>query len=699
MSSPSHSQSAAAMKSNRQSTVAFADGTKGSRNNRESQAWAGMMTGNLSSDDSDSDDSDDERLAKVPAVPSSSAAKSPARASWSSRAAAVGSRPPDSASQNPPSLKLLGLKSAKEGGAPMGNYGSQSPNHLTTQQTRDRTPSPSFDMVAEQVRHSPQKDRIISTSDYGDELDRHGSYIDFGGADGFGGGRESKSVARGYQLEDGPVNPASSSLEPPRSPNVQPLSPRTALTHQLGLITPRPSQEHPPPPSPNQPTRPVEQESYFPPVMPNASSRNLMPGGTQMQQQQQRQQPPRGLAPISVPPPVQNVPLQRGQPAPGYPSPQHQGPPPMIGQTRNAPGPAPVPVSLPSPVYPQSGAQMMANPPSYGGGRPSQDNRFGPPPGPGFSDSPQVGGRGQMGRKPSLLRRSMAFISGSDAQQSYPSQQQPGRPNNSQRKSLFRRSMAFLSGRPMPAPIQQQQEQQPDGLSTDDDADAPQPRVRGFVDEKPKNRKSEYLGASGMGDEWDYSGYGAKFWKRFSVAQRKESEGANKDSEAFRRKMEKRRRYIMCMSLFGGVIIIGAVVAVVIWRESVQSSDIPGAVDREHNGVNAASQSGGVNVNANSASEDDTTYTSQTDYGTTEAVRATTTTKKHHHHKNTNNRREMLATMGVADVIKRQVEGVSPYYGGIHPLPRGLDTQMIRRRRHTERSLEAQITPAPHAST
>ncbi|UZJ51785.1 hypothetical protein CBS101457_001105 [Exobasidium rhododendri] len=758
MSSTTASQAAPGFDGKRQSSIRFAKGTRG--NNRESQAWAGMMSGNLSSDDSDSDESDSGKRARAPANSSSAAPIQPTRASWSSRAAAVGSRPPDSASQNPPTLKLLGLQSVREGGAPLGKSGSNqslSPNRPSAQSSRERATSPAFDMVDARSRHdSSVKNRIISTSDYGDELDRHGSYIEFGGADGFGDSRSSNLNARGYHLEDGPVKAASSSLQPPNQ-TVQPLSPTTALTHQLGLITPQPL------PSPAQSAKTMVQDSYFPPVMHSNASRNLVGDNFIRPQQQNQAAPPRGMAPLFIPPPAaQAISLQRGQPSPGYagqtspgyagqPSPGYAGQPSpgfaplpsplpqqqqsqqyangtmnanqqippsmMAGQKRPLGGPVPGPIPLPSPVFAQAGAPRMNHnaPPPFIGNRTGVDSAFSSFSSPGFSDSHQAGGRMQSGRKPSLLRRSMAFISGQTAdaqqpsltaqQQQQPQQQQTRQPQQQQAggRGLFRRSMAFLSGRPQQMPVpsssqpQQQQQQRPtDSIALDDEGDQATPRVRGFEnEEKPKNRKSEYLGASGVGDEWDYSGNGAKFWKRFSIAQRLESEGRNKDSEKLRLKTEKRRKYVICLSLLGGVIIIGAVVAIIIWRESVTTSAIPGTLDRQENGVESLTSSSGVKLNA-ATSQSSISSTPVTDSSTAD-VSETATTKTKKHHDSNNGRRDMIATMNVVEAIKREIED-SPYNGAVHPLPRHqLESQMIRRRKHVGRqSPDAHATPIPH---
>lgn len=648
----------------------------------ENSAWAGMMMGNVSSDESDSDDSDHEALSKNNKYSNGPAGmKESSRASWSSRAVAVGSRPPDSASQNPPTLKLLGLKSVKDGGAAIG-HGAR----LQVEPQQGRTISPAFDMIPDQA----QKDRIISTSDYGDDVDRHGSYIEFGGA----ADNLRVSNTRGYELRDGPVKPSttSSSLEAPKSAAMRDgsISPRTALTQQLGLFTPQPS-------PPQDPKRLVGQQQtngdYFTPMrspINSSPTRNLTSPGQGMQQgSAPPQDHSRGISSSSIP-------LQRGQ-QPGYQASNQSIQPSMMTPMRSGPAPAPMPIPLPSPVYPPPNGSMMNNgPPSYQTGRPSQDSRMGP----GFSDTPQVGGR-QMARQPSLLRRSMAFLTGSGPTPSQQHQQQRLQQNggNGQRKSLFRKSMAILTGRSMP-PFQETPS------IIDDGSDSPLPRVAGFIDEKPKNRKSEYLGASGMGDEWDYGGYGAKFWKRFSTAQRKAMEGGSKENEAFARKLARQRKRIMLLSLLGGLAIIGAVVGIIIWRESVGSSEDPGAVDRTYNGISANSASAGYDVNSEGSTvTPDTTYVSQTvssnedAVATTAAADAATTTTRHHRHHGGNRRRSVMTTfLPLVEDIKRDMEDSSPsYFGGIHPLPRGLDGEMIRKRKQSNMILDARSTPAPQA--
>jgi hypothetical protein len=284
--------------------------------------------------------------------------------------------------------------------------------------------------------------------------------------------------------------------------------------------------------------------------------------------------------------------------------------------------------------------------------------------------------------------------------------------NQPQRRSLFRRSMALLSGRAA-VPHPQAQQQQLQDPTYDDDSNAPAPRVKGFVDEKPKDRSSIYMGGSGMGDEWDFQGYGAKFWKRFSVAQRKLQEGEFADADRVRAKAQKRRKWTMIISLLGGVTIIAAVVAIVIWRENVKSSYLPGALDREHNGAgtdldqqmssssaaaaaaasaSAANGQSGSAASVTAAAGDTTANTDDT--GTTTRRR-----KKHKSSSNSGNRRRGQEDQDAADPIRRQVERAFPPAVAMLPvetvLPRSshhTSSSMIRTKQHRRAAVQAAAT-------
>jgi len=102
------------------------------------------------------------------------------------------------------------------------------------------------------------------------------------------------------------------------------------------------------------------------------------------------------------------------------------------------------------------------------------------------------------------------------------------------------------------------------------------PRVQGLQDdfEKPDHpRKSQYLGAGGLGAEWDTQGEGAKFWRRFSMAQK--TAGTNKmedGSKAWMASMASGRRKLIVMGVIALVTLVGIIVGVIVWREIVSPS-------------------------------------------------------------------------------------------------------------------------------
>lgn len=587
-------------KKKRQSSVMFAKGTKGddgppiSAMPRTSTGSAYDGFGALMdeySDDSGDEDSDDNQPRRQGNPASNSANPNQPRESWGARALAVGERPPDSASQNPPTLKLLALKSQREGGAPIGNGGGLSPHGPVS----PRTPSPAFDMVDgdHSARNNPPQRRPDveqSVSEYGDNSSRIGSTIDFAGAagaahagqgsDGFGGGPANASnMAAAPQQQS--AHPAALQAQTGRTggPQAGPTlngstDSRHALTAQLGLESPQGNAQSPQaqgaqgdyfgsrgevPLSRSAGPGPAAPQggAYMPPQAPQAA---MVRNGPSPYGPNGSPSPPRNpfgdaqAARPLVSPPGGGP---GGPPGPGYgggPG-QARGPPPQYGGPRgpNNQGPPP-----PQPYNMQGGP-----PPSMAGPGPVPRPR---PPKPGFSDAPQ------QQQRQSLFRRSMAFISGNgDGPQRRPS-------TNGKRQSLFRRSMAFLSGKPAePAP--------------EEPENSPAPRVRGF-EEKPEHdpRKSQFMGGSGMGDEWDAAGAGAKFWKRFSVAQKHYQEGDTSalTSKQFQEKAQARRKAATVLAGIGGVCIIGAVIGIIVWRESVSSNtdSAPGSINKaEHGGT------------------------------------------------------------------------------------------------------------------
>ncbi|PWN29667.1 hypothetical protein BDZ90DRAFT_273571 [Jaminaea rosea] len=580
----------------RQSAVGFAQGTKGdgpSSNanangkprNSTGSAYEGF--GALMDEYSDSDDSDNE--APRPDRAGASQQRGAVRESWSARAQAVGERPPDSASQNPPTLKLLGLKSQREGGQPLGRPNNGPATLVSPSYQRERAPSPAFEMLSEvnEPRAQPVARHGIneqSVSEYGDGGSRVGSTIDFTGqgSDGFGGAPvvQSQVPPQSQSRQMQQQQPARGPVSPPRAVNngLQPSSasnPRKALTAQLGLDTPLPSKPASPSNGP--------QGDYF-------SARG---NGGNHEVELSRDDP------FNTTPRSPQAAMVRGPPSSsssfGASSPTEKTNP--FGSGDSPPGrmlvagPGPQgygPRSPTSPMRPE--APLIAQQQGYNRGPPQPILRNGndvspmamprpqPAPGPGFSQQapPQ--------KRQSVFRRSMAFVTGGGGEPSWQQQQQQQQqqqgyqqgPGGNKRQSIFRRSMAFLSGKPAPAPAPA-----PEPL---EENHAP-PRNRGFDNEKEMiSRRSQYLGGGHKGDEWDVNGAGANFWRRFNEAQRHANPNDKMEmtSRRYTEKAITRRKLSLWLSGLGGVLIIAAVIGIVIWREGKASNDNgnPGSINK-----------------------------------------------------------------------------------------------------------------------
>lgn len=587
--------------------VGFATGTKeddgavGSGIPRGSTGSAYDGFANLTKDFWDDSDSDDDEKAQRR---NGSSSQNNVRDSWGSRAMAVGDRPPDSASQNPPSLKLLGLKSARERGAPIG----QSP--------RRASPSPAFEMMAAEpqrtsksisaARFPPAQRRPEvehSMSEYDDDSSRVGSAIDFPGA------AHLSSHSDFLGMVGSPVAPRPSTLStqvyPPPSPtpathasNQIPLAARKALTAQLGLDTPLP-------PAPQSEQR---QSGYFSSPQKGQAEvpRSDSEGSSRFQHVDFPLPPPNAVVRSS---PVKDADTSGDPFGGGSPSSMRSG------NGRNL---VPTPRGPPS-IASSSGTPPRNRPFVHGpsGGSPpkfnlvqDRQNTIPPPqavivgddyftraspmpsqaqqtaPVRGFSDS-----RGEQPARQSMLRRSVAFVSGTNGDKV--SQSGHGRtPSSSsqmQRKpSLLRRSVAFLTGKPIEQPAEapvQQEAKEPQGFDEDaegddaDDCDAPPPRVRGFVpDEKHQydhSRRSLFLGGGAVGDEWDANGAGANFWKRFNAAQQHSQPGQEdfKTSQTYQKKVYTSRKWAKIGAGVAGILIVAMVIAIVVWRESVSDDD------------------------------------------------------------------------------------------------------------------------------
>lgn len=568
----------------------------------------GMLGGSDSESDSDSDD--DRALPKKSALDRLERSQDSHRPeSWTDRAVAVGHRPPDNASQNPPSLKLMALKSSRQ-------------------------PS-----VLSSTSHDDGNSRLAVDSSFVDRTSRHGSTIGFGGLP-TDDERPSKSV----DSNDGAKR----------------LSARTALTKQLGLITPNPVPLDRAP-SPNQQAAPLD---YFDSRAPNATQarsppRNAGPPPIDVTRAQQhgpsgsqniaRGMPsPMGSQHGSVTTPNSATPLRSPAYGPGgMPSPHHplargpmppnvlqRGPPspydqrgPMTPSGPGGPGapyqqpynngpnrPAPNPAHTsslqagpgtrppPPPNNMQRGPGLQGQMNAPGRGPPGPNGQFGP----SFSDAPGPS------KRQSIFRRSMAMLGGGGPQAGPPGhgpgsngapRSQPGQ----KRQSFFRRSMAMLTGggaHPHGANGPPQQPGQQMRMPAPAVPRAPSaPRVQGLQAdfEKPDHpRKSQYLGAGGAGAEWDTNGEGAKFWRRFSMAQK--TAGTDKleaGSRTWMASMASGRRKLIVMSVIALVSLVGIIVGVIVWREIVapsgSNSDEPTAVNKANlgpkNGDSSASSS------------------------------------------------------------------------------------------------------------
>ena len=89
----------------------------------------------------------------------------------------------------------------------------------------------------------------------------------------------------------------------------------------------------------------------------------------------------------------------------------------------------------------------------------------------------------------------------------------------------------------------------------------------------PTIRRSEFLGAGGEGAEWDTNGEGAKFWRRFSMAQKTAGSHKLEDgSRAWMTSMASGRKKLIVMGVIAIVSLVGIIVGVIVWREIVAPS-------------------------------------------------------------------------------------------------------------------------------
>ncbi|TKY86132.1 hypothetical protein EX895_004957 [Sporisorium graminicola] len=639
----------------------------------------GMLGGSDTESDSDSDD-DRPRPNKTTVSKAQHSQTTDRPESWTDRAVAVGHRPPDHASQNPPSLKLMALKSAKQGGG-------------------------SFD-ASQDERHS----RLTVDNNAVDRTSRHGSTIGFAGA---------------------PIDPQAPSRSVDPLSGSKRFSARTALTKQLGLATPNPEPVGAPAhrgPSPDQRTTP---QDYFDSRAPSATrarspQRNNAPPPIARAQQQNFAPPPHnargmpspmGSQPGSATTPTSATPLR----SPGYgpsatPSPNRpyaagpmppnvlqRGAPSPYGQTRplgpGAPGGLGGPHQQPpynGPNRPAPGSHHPSSLQAGPGARPPPNNmQRGPGPqgpngpgarvppganggfGPSFSDAPGPS------KRQSIFRRSMAMLGGGP--QVGPPGNGAGPPNASRsqpgqkRQSFFRRSMAMLTGSNgasnhanVPPPHQGGQQMRMPAPVVPRAPSAP--RVQGLQNdfEKPDHpRKSQFLGAGGEGAEWDTDGEGAKFWRRFSMAQRTAGSHKLEDgSKAWMASVAKGKKKLIVMGVIGIISLVGIIVGVIVWREIVapsgSNSDEPTSIYKANLGAKDNPASTGSTVRSAATS-------------TSKKAKATATSSASSSYYS----RSLPADLMAEDVVKRHQRRV---------LTRELGAQRMRKR-HFGRAIDAASPP------
>lgn len=204
------------------------------------------------------------------------------------------------------------------------------------------------------------------------------------------------------------------------------------------------------------------------------------------------------------------------------------------------------------------------------------------------------------------------------------------------------------------------------------------PRVQGLQDdyEKPDHpRKSQFLGAGGEGAEWDTHGEGAKFWRRFSVAQKTAgTQKLEEGSRAWMASMASGRRKLIVMGFIAIVSLVGIIVGVIVWREIVSpsgsTSDEPKSIYKANLGAN------GQPVSATASSAATTTKKSS------KATSTSTSTSS-----NSWRRSPQSADEIVQDIVKRHAGRAAAHDLGFPKM----------RKRHFGRAIPA-ASPADQAS-
>jgi hypothetical protein len=163
------------------------------------------------------------------------------------------------------------------------------------------------------------------------------------------------------------------------------------------------------------------------------------------------------------------------------------------------------------------------------------------------------------------------------------------------RKSAFRKSMAWLMGQSGPPRLAP-------GIGDS-------PSIADEKREAMQKQQEYFFGVAGDGEEWDVNGNGAKFWRRFSMAQKhamNKADPVTKSSERWLIKSASgRKRMKVFVSVFG-LAIIGAIIGIVIWRNksetpSASASSLPSVQSQVYGGVSSMSSIGQQAINTDAA--------------------------------------------------------------------------------------------------
>ncbi|PWN22748.1 hypothetical protein BCV69DRAFT_280354 [Microstroma glucosiphilum] len=207
---------------------------------------------------------------------------------------------------------------------------------------------------------------------------------------------------------------------------------------------------------------------------------------------------------------------------------------------------APKPLLLCQGLEPVSPPKSMGNPPPLG-----------------FSET---GDAAVVKQKYSLLRRSVAFVTGSNGPSRKPSVLNG-------RQSLMQKSLTLVMGGQRPSEASEK-------LFDDEETLAP-PRHRGFEKADTKSPQIHQL-ASPRGDtaEWDADGAAAQFWRRFELAQ-KRAELDEKSSQTLRQRLDAQRKAHLWSVGSAAILIVAAIIAVIVWRANLNDANTqPSAANR-----------------------------------------------------------------------------------------------------------------------